>query len=99
MSANGSNWADLAEGFGVPRENRAWFARAIESAIENYQEMARPKGHPDSDAETARRMRKVAQAAVSGSSRRVEETLAGLSAEQIRKITCDNAAKFYNLTN
>ena len=33
------------------------------------------------------------------SSKYIDEQFAGLSAEQIRKITCDNAAKFYNLTN
>ena len=29
----------------------------------------------------------------------IDEQFKGLSAEDIRKITCDNAAKFYNLTN
>jgi predicted TIM-barrel fold metal-dependent hydrolase len=33
------------------------------------------------------------------STKYIDEQFAGLSAEQIRKITCDNAAKFYNLTN
>jgi predicted TIM-barrel fold metal-dependent hydrolase len=33
------------------------------------------------------------------STKYIEEQFAGLSAEDIRKITCDNAAKFYNLTN
>jgi predicted TIM-barrel fold metal-dependent hydrolase len=33
------------------------------------------------------------------SSKYIEEQFRGLSPEDIRKITCDNAAKFYNLTN
>lgn len=33
------------------------------------------------------------------SSKYIDEQFAGLSPEDIRKITCDNAAKFYNLTN
>jgi predicted TIM-barrel fold metal-dependent hydrolase len=33
------------------------------------------------------------------STKYIDEQFAGLSAEDIRKITCDNAAKFYNLTN
>ena len=33
------------------------------------------------------------------STKYIEEQFAGLSAEQIHKITCENAAKFYGLTN
>ncbi len=33
------------------------------------------------------------------STKYIEEQFAGLSADDIKKITCDNAAKFYNLTN
>jgi len=33
------------------------------------------------------------------STKYIDEQFAGLSADDIRKITCDNAAKFYNLTN
>ena len=33
------------------------------------------------------------------STKYIDEQFAGLSAEDIKKITCDNAAKFYNLTN
>ena len=33
------------------------------------------------------------------STKYIEEQFRGLSQEDIRKITCDNAAKFYNLTN
>ena len=33
------------------------------------------------------------------STKYINEQFAGLTQEQIRKITCDNAAKFYNLTN
>jgi predicted TIM-barrel fold metal-dependent hydrolase len=29
----------------------------------------------------------------------IEEQFAGLSAAQIKKITCDNAVEFYNLAN
>ena len=33
------------------------------------------------------------------STKYIDEQFAGLTQDQIRKITCDNAAKFYNLTN
>jgi predicted TIM-barrel fold metal-dependent hydrolase len=33
------------------------------------------------------------------STKYIDEQFKGLAAEDIRKITCDNAAKFYNLTN
>ena len=33
------------------------------------------------------------------STKYIDEQFAGLSAEDIHKITCENAAKFYNLTN
>ena len=33
------------------------------------------------------------------STKYIEQQFAGLSADDIRKITCENAAKFYNLTN
>jgi predicted TIM-barrel fold metal-dependent hydrolase len=33
------------------------------------------------------------------SSKYIEEQFVGLSAEQIHKITCENAAKFYGLVN
>ena len=33
------------------------------------------------------------------STKYIDEQFKGLSAEDVRKITCDNAAKFYNLTN
>jgi len=29
----------------------------------------------------------------------IEQQLQGLAADQVHKITCENAAKFYNLTN
>ncbi len=33
------------------------------------------------------------------STKYIEEQFQGLSAEDVHKITCENAAKFYNLTN
>ena len=74
--------ARLAQRLGVPAGRIAAFYISIGRAIATYQDLAKPKGHPDSPAMTAKRFRSVGKAASSGSSRRVATALAGLTTDQ-----------------
>jgi hypothetical protein len=72
----------LAARLGVPVGHSTAFYAAVKGAIAIYRDLSKPKGHPDSPAETAKRFRSVGQAAVSGSSKRITRALAGLTPAQ-----------------
>lgn len=74
--------ANLAEQLGVPVNETPQFYAKVQGALKMYRDVSTPKGHPDSPAQAGHRFRAVGQAAVSGSPKRVQRAMAGLTAEQ-----------------
>jgi hypothetical protein len=72
----------LAKKLDVPPGNEDRFYVAVDRAIENYREIARPKGHPDSPARAARQYARAGKAAVSGSAIRIKSAVDALTPEQ-----------------
>lgn len=71
---------------GVPAENRVWFWKAIQNAVDLYQASARPKGHPDGPLNTARQMQRLGRAVASGSRQRKIEALRAVPSEARKRL-------------
>lgn len=76
----------LCDRLDIPSENRDWFKKAVQNATDIYRQLARPKGHPDGTAETARRMSRAGKAALSGDPTRIKSAVADLTAEQRERL-------------